>query len=86
MTEEMARIIKLHKRWADGHTIIWIGFVLMLLTGVQIFLEYTPVEPTDRIAILVLLAALVIVATTRQAVGIAIARVHMIHKGIDLER
>jgi hypothetical protein len=62
MTGEMARIIKLHERWADGYTVIWLGFVLTLLTGVLFALEYAPVEQGARIAILVLLAAMVIVA------------------------
>ncbi|HTO62044.1 MAG TPA: hypothetical protein VMM15_12395 [Bradyrhizobium sp.] len=38
MTGEMARIIHLHKRWADGYTIIRLGFMPMLLGGVQFFL------------------------------------------------
>jgi hypothetical protein len=56
------RIIKLHKRWADRYTLMWLGFALLLL------------------ALLVLLAAI------RQAVGLGIAGVHMIVKGIDPER
>lgn len=83
--EEQARIIKLHKRWADRYTLIWLGFGLLLVTGVQFVLDRAAVEAADRMGAVLLLALLVLLAAIWQAVGLGIARVHMIVRGIDLE-
>jgi hypothetical protein len=85
MMEEQARIIKLHKRWADRYTLIWLGFGLLLVTGVQFVLDRAAVEAADRMGAVLLLALLVLLAAIWQAVGLGIARVHMIVRGIDLE-
>lgn len=86
MTEEKLRIIRLHKRWAHGLTLIWLALTLFLLTGVHFVLDYAGIGATERTAVIVLLAATVLVAAIWQAVGLGIARIHMLVKGIDLER
>ena len=86
MTEEQVRIIKLHKRWADRYTLMWLGFALLLLTGFQFVLDRAGIEAAERTAVMLLLALLVLLAAIWQAVGLGNARVHMIVRGINLER
>jgi hypothetical protein len=86
MNPEKMRIIKLHKRWSDGLTLLWFGFALVLLTGFHLVLDYIGTEAQERTGIMVLLAVIVLIAAIWQAVGLGIARIHMIIKGIDLER
>jgi RsiW-degrading membrane proteinase PrsW (M82 family) len=86
VTEEKLRIIRLHKRWADGLTLIWLALALLLLTGVHFVLDRAGVDAGERTAVIVLLATTVVIAAIWQAVGLGIARIHMLCKGIDLER
>lgn len=84
MTPEMVRILKLHKRWADRYTLLWQLFVLALLAGLEFILSYVGIELPERTALVTLLATMVIVAAIWQAADLAIARVHMIFRDIDL--
>jgi hypothetical protein len=85
MTEEQVRIIKLHKRWADRYTLAWLGFAVLLLTSFQFVLDRAGIEAAERTAGMLLLTLVVLLAAIWQAVGLGIARVHMIVKGINLE-
>ena len=86
MTEEQVRIIKLHKRWADRYTLAWLGFAVLLLAGIQFVLDHAGIGVAERTAVMVLLALVVLLAAIWQAIGLGIARVHMIVRGINLER
>jgi cation transport ATPase len=86
MTEEQVRILKLHKRWADRYTLSWLGFAVLLLTGFQFVLDRAGIEAADRTMVMLLLALIVLVAAIWQAIGLGIARVHMVVRGINLER
>lgn len=86
MDQQRIRIIKLHKRWADGYTLLWQIFVLVLFGGIYVGLEQFGVGAAERAAALVLLAVMVLVAAIWQSTGLGIARVHMLLDGIDLER
>jgi hypothetical protein len=86
MTEEQVRILKLHKRWADRYTLGWLGFAVLLLTGFQIVFDYAGVEAAQRTMLMLLLTLIVLVAAIWQAIGLGIARVHMVVRGINLER
>jgi hypothetical protein len=86
MTAEQVRIIKLHKHWADRYSLIWLGFALLLFTGFQFVLDRAGIETAERTGVMLLLGLIVLLAAIRQAVGLGIARLHMIVKGIDLER
>jgi len=86
MTEEQVQIIRLHKRWADRYTLLWLGFAVLLLTGFQFVLDRAGIEAADRTGVMLLLALIMLLAAIWQAVGLGIARVHMIVRGIDLER
>lgn len=81
----MVRSLKLHKRWADRYTLLWRLVVLALLAGLEFILSYMGIELAERTALVTLLATMAIVAAIWQAAGLAIARVHMILRDIDLE-
>lgn len=85
MTPQMMRILKLHKRWADRYTLLWQLFVLTLLTGLEFILSYMGIELAERAALVTFLTTMVVVAAIWQAAGLAVARVHMILRDIDLE-
>jgi hypothetical protein len=86
MDPERIRIIKLHKRWADGYTLFWQIFVVLLFGGFYFILEQFGVGASERTAAFVLLAVMVLIAAIWQSTGLGIARVHMLLRGIDLER
>jgi hypothetical protein len=81
-----AQIIRIHKKWADGFTIIWQILVIVLFGGIYLLLGHLQVGEQDRNSALILLAVVVIVSAIWQAVGLAVARVHMLMQGIDLQR
>ena len=79
------RILRLHKTWADRYTLLWQLFVLVLFGGIYWFLEQFGIEAEDRAGAFVLLAVVVLTATIWQAVGLGVARIHLLLDGIDLE-
>jgi len=81
MNSEMIRIIRLHKRWADGYTLLWQGFVVLLFGGIYFALEQFGAGAAERTAALVLLAAMVLVAAIWQSTGLGIARLRMLIRG-----
>jgi hypothetical protein len=85
MDAERIRIIRLHKRWADGYTLLWQLFILLFFGGIYFGLEQFGIGAAERTAILVLLAALILVAAIWQATGLGIARVHMLLNGLELD-
>jgi hypothetical protein len=86
MNPDRIRIIKLHKRWADGWTLLWQIFVLLLFGGIYIALEQFGVGAAERSAAFILLGVMVLVAAVWQSTGLGVARVHMLLNGIDLEQ
>jgi hypothetical protein len=86
MNPDRIRIIKLHKRWADGYTLFWQMFIFLLFGGIYFVLEQIDVGTQERTTAFVLLAAMVLVAAIWQATGLGIARIHMLLNGIDLEQ
>ena len=86
MNPDRIRIIKLHKRWADGWTLLWQIFALLLFGGIYIGLEQFGVGAAERPAAFILLGVMVLVAAIWQSTGLGVARVHMLLNGIDLER
>ena len=86
MNPDRIRIIKLHKRWADGYTLFWQIFVVLLFGGIYFVLEEFGAGAAERTDAFVLLAVMVLVAAIWQSTGLGIARVHMLLRGIDLER
>jgi hypothetical protein len=86
MNPDRIRIIKLHKRWADGWTLLWQIFTLLLFGGIYVGLEQFGVGAAERSAAFILLGVMVLVAAIWQSTGLGVARVHMLFRGIDLEQ
>ena len=86
MNSERIRIIRLHKRWADGYTLFWQIFVVLHFGGIYFILEQSGAGAAERTAALVLLAVMVLIAAIWQSTGLGIARIHMLIRGIELER
>ncbi len=86
MNSDRLRILKLHKQWADRYLLIWLVFALALLSGFEFFLERAGIDAAERAGIVALLAVLILLAAIWQVAGLAVARVHMIIAGIDLEQ
>ncbi|TIX79698.1 MAG: hypothetical protein E5V24_24620 [Mesorhizobium sp.] len=59
--------------------------ILLLFTGVYLLFERSGLGATERLGAFILLAAMVLAAAVWQAVGLSVARVHMLLEGIDLE-
>jgi hypothetical membrane protein len=78
-------IVKLHKKWADGLTMLWLLVVLPLFAAIYFLFEQAGLPTDERNGAFVILAVVIIVAVIWQAVGLGVARVHMIFEKIDLE-
>ncbi|MEO6784185.1 MAG: hypothetical protein ABI407_21735 [Bradyrhizobium sp.] len=76
MNSERIRIIKLHKRWADGWTLAF-----LLFGGIYIGLEQLGVGAAEQMAAFILLSVMVLVAAIWQSTGMGVARVHMLLNG-----
>jgi hypothetical protein len=80
------RILRLHKTWADRYTLLWHIPIFMMFGGVYFPFDQSGIDREDRTSALVLLAATTLAAAIWQAVGLGVARVHMLLAGIDLDR
>jgi hypothetical protein len=80
------RILRLHKTWADKYTMLWQLFILLLFGGIYFLFEQSGIDAMERAAAFVLLAAMVLAAAIWQAVGLGVARIHMLLNGVDLEQ
>jgi hypothetical protein len=47
MNSERIRVTKLHKRWADRYSLMWIVFALLLVTRFQFVLDRAGVEASE---------------------------------------
>lgn len=75
MNPDRIRIIKLHKRWADGLTLLWQISALLLFGAIYIGLEQFGVGAAERSAAFILLGVMVLVAAIWQSTGLGVARV-----------
>ena len=82
---DFVRIIRLHKRWADGYTLLSQMLILLLFTAVYLLFEQAGLGTAERTGAFVLLGTVVLAAAIWQAVGLGVARVHMLLDGMDLE-
>lgn len=83
---ERVRILRLHKTWANGLTVLWQLIVLPLFGAIYFLFEQAGMSSAERDGALILLATMVLVAVVWQAVGLGVARIDMLMRGIDLER
>ena len=81
-----ARILRLHKRWADGFTIIWQLLTLVLFGAAYVYFDRSAIAPAERNSALILLGVMILIAALWQATGLAIARIHMLLDGVDVEQ
>jgi protein-S-isoprenylcysteine O-methyltransferase Ste14 len=82
---DFVRIIRLHKKWADGYTLLSQLLILLLFAGVYFPAEQSSVGAAERTGAFVLLATIVLATAIWQAVDLGVARVHMLLDGIDLD-
>jgi hypothetical protein len=91
MEEEMnidprrVQIVRLHKKWADGLTLIWLLIIIPLFAAFYFLFAQADLPIEERNGAFILLGVIIVVAAIWQAVGLAIARLHMIFDRIDLE-
>jgi hypothetical protein len=83
---EHFRMVRLHKAWADRYTILWQLIIVILFGGIYAVLGEVHAAASDRTDALILLAVVVLSTVIWQAVGLGVARVHMLISGIDLEK
>jgi len=79
-------LIKIHKKWADGLTLIWMIIVFLLFAAVYYLFDQAGLPATERDGAFILLGTIIVVAAVWQAVGLGLARVHMIAEKLDLAR
>lgn len=82
---ERLRIIKLHWSWANGLTLLSQLVAFLLFGAVFLLYEREGMSVDERNGAFVFLGVMVLIAVVWQAIGLGIARLHMIVKGLDLE-
>ena len=59
---------------------------MLLVAGLQFVLDRAGIEAGERTGVMLLIVLIVALAAIWQAVCLGVARVHMVIRGIDLER
>ncbi|WEX90086.1 hypothetical protein PZN02_005440 [Sinorhizobium garamanticum] len=83
---DQLRIIRLHKRWADRYTLLSQALILILFAAIYFLFDRAGLGAAERVGAFVLLGTIILATIIWQALGLAIARLHMLHDGLDLER
>jgi DMSO reductase anchor subunit len=76
-------ILRLHKAWADRFTILSYVIIALLFGGCFLLLDFFPGSSETRTNALILLTVIILATIIWQAVGLGVARIHMIVSGID---
>lgn len=71
---------------AEPEHLLWQVIIVVLFGGIYVFLGEVHASASDRTDVLILLSVMVLSAVVWQAVGLGVARVHMLIAGIDLDR
>lgn len=79
-------IIRIHKKWADFYTLVSQFLIIVIFTAAYYPLDQAGLGAAERAGAFVLLATVILATIIWQALGLAIARLHMLRGGIDLER
>lgn len=79
------RVVRLHKRWADGYTLLTQIVILLLFTGIYLLFEQSGLGAAERAGAFALLGTMILAAVIWQAAGLGIARIHLLLDGVDLE-
>lgn len=83
---EYFHLIRLHKGWSDRFAILWLVSVVLLFGGTYGILDGLHAEASMRAELLIFLAVLVLTLVIWQAVGLGVARIHMIIRELDVEK
>jgi hypothetical protein len=73
LEEREIAIIRKHKRWADGYSMIWNVLAFAVLAGTYGLLTMLDASDTDRVCLMIVAATLVLVNAVWQAAGMALA-------------
>ena len=73
LNEREIAIIRKHKRWANGYSVIWTVLALAVLAGNYGLLTMLDASDTERVCMMLVAATLVLVNAVWQAAGMALA-------------
>jgi len=71
--EREIAIIRKHKRWANGYSVIWTVIAFAVLAGNYGLLTMLDASDTERVCMMLVAATLVLVNAVWQAAGMALA-------------
>ena len=71
--EREIAIIRKHKRWANGYSVIWTILAFAVLAGNYGLLTMLDASDTERVCMMLVAATLVLVNAVWQAAGMALA-------------
>lgn len=83
---EYFHLIRLHKGWSDRFAILWLVSVVLLFGGTYGLLDGLHADASVRAELLIFLAVLVLTIVIWQAVGLGVARIHMVIRELNLEK
>lgn len=69
---DFVRIVRLHKRWADGYTLLTLLLILVLFTGTYVLYDQAGMDAAERTGALVLMGTIILATAIWQAVGLAL--------------
>jgi len=84
--DKIVQIVRLHKKWADGYMLLTQSVIVVLFGGVYLLVEWSGFGATERAGAFAMLGTLILSTVIWQAVGLGLARAHMLSAGIDLGR
>jgi len=73
LEEKEIAIIRKHKRWANGYSVMWTVLAFAVLAGNYGLLTMLDASDTERVCMMLVAATLVLVNAVWQAAGMALA-------------
>jgi hypothetical protein len=78
LSQDEIAILRKHKKWADGYSVIWLIISFGVLAGNYWLLTMLEASEADRVAMMIVVATLVLVSAIWQAAGMSLARMERI--------
>jgi hypothetical protein len=75
LSQDEIAILRKHKEWANGYSVIWLIIAFGVLGGNYWLLTMAATSDMDRICMMVVVATLLLIIAIWQAAGMSLARI-----------
>jgi hypothetical protein len=80
LSQDEIAILRKHKEWANGYSVIWLIIVFGVLGGNYWLLTMFNASGADRVCMMIVVATMLLVSAIWQAAGMSLARMERIRR------